>query len=123
MCGALRYLASHLIGTFRNSKRVKPHTITHITFGIPSLDELIGTIAEPGFRVPSEREHSATLSSSSSFCIIGPDGAGKSVLALHLVSTFAAAVRRVSDTSKVLYVSTDLTYGMADSIWQNFALS
>jgi KaiC len=66
-----------------------------------------------------------------SICLIGPSGTGKSIFGLHMASTYLADCLR-DDRDRddpdrrrlpaVLYVSTDLTYNMACLAWNNFAL-
>ncbi len=90
-----------------------------IRFGIPSLDQLLGQGPEApcaGFAVP-DRAESAT------FCLIGPDGTGKSVLALHLASWYIASLDGPRlDHCKVLFASTDLSQARALTAWRNFSL-
>jgi len=80
----------------------------NLLFGIPSLDALFEPVENRG------RSAIAT-----SLAILGPDGTGKSVLALHLVSTYAAHTKAYPC---ILYLSTDLRYDKAEKIWNNFAL-
>ncbi len=93
-----------------------------LAFGIPSLDELLGhpaardeafSSADFGF-VLGEREKSTSL------CLIGPDGTGKSVLALHLASQYAATT--LHGSTRILYASTDLSFTKAREIWTGFVL-
>ena len=97
-----------------------------LRFGIPSLDMLMGKAPEIAARKgidqlglwlpdPSGSNKSTT---STSLCLIGPDGSGKSVLALHLVSRYLAD----NKTASAIYVSTDLTSQKAEQMWANFAL-
>lgn len=66
----------------------------------------------------------------SSICLAGPDGTGKSVLSLHLAAHYLAdCLAECLDTNtplckdlKVFYISTDLTYKMALKGWTHFAL-
>src|SRR5947209_4591561 len=127
-----------------------------LRFGIKSLDQLIGTNkdgnhglnivkreaygsdANVGQARPGRADRS-TARITTSFCLIGPDGTGKSVLALHLAAQYMAdckvAVteadrearrqgRRRGDKGlpKVFYISTDLTHSMAQEMWGNFDL-
>ena len=76
-----------------------------------------------------------------SLCIAGTDGTGKSILALHLASRYAADCMRWSAASielrkpdtntvetdapaipKIIYISTDLTASRARSVWKSFRL-
>ena len=59
-----------------------------------------------------------------SVCIVGPNGTGKSIFGLHMASRYLADCI-IDDPDRlpaVLYVSTDLTYNMARRAWDNFAL-
>ena len=93
-----------------------------LSFGIPSLDELLGhppaldeSFASTDFGfVLGERDKSTSL------CLIGPDGTGKSVLALHLASQYAATASAA--TTRILYASTDLSFSKAREIWTGFVL-
>ncbi len=64
-----------------------------------------------------------------SVCIIGPTGTGKSIFALHMASTYLSDCQEEQklpgsniELPAVLYISTDLTYKMAHRAWTNFAL-
>jgi KaiC/GvpD/RAD55 family RecA-like ATPase len=96
----------------------------HLRFGIPSLDALFGDIEDKGIRLPAGGGDSTEpLHSSVSVCISGPDGTGKSILGLHLASRYAGDCARAEATGqKVLYISTDLKFGMASKVWTDFAL-
>src|ERR1041384_4344604 len=106
-----------------------------LRFGIQSLDRLIGTVDEGaglyGIDV-SEPEVSSgddILPITSSICLAGPDGTGKSVISLHLASQYLADCLEDCATGstyphlKVLYISTDLTYQMALKGWYHFGLN
>ncbi|MFO0847834.1 MAG: hypothetical protein U0871_04625 [Gemmataceae bacterium] len=60
-----------------------------------------------------------------SVCIVGPDGTGKSLLALHLVSDYWRRTwnRTNGERPKVLYASTDLSIDRADIVWRTFWLN
>ncbi len=63
-----------------------------------------------------------------SVCIIGPTGSGKSIFGLHMASRYLADCieeqkTKHVDLPAVLYLSTDLTYNMANRAWKNFALN
>jgi KaiC/GvpD/RAD55 family RecA-like ATPase len=82
-------------------------------FGIHTLDSLIcpdGTKSDPDSEI-----HPWTSA------IQGPDGCGKSILALHLASTYRAA--HPADEYSVIYISTDLSYHQALSQWTAFGLN
>lgn len=73
-----------------------------------------------------DKEKSA-VGATTSICLTGPDGTGKSVLALHIAARYMADCREEygADSNKlpkVLYISTDLTYSMAHTVWDNFDL-
>lgn len=103
-----------------------------LAFGIPSLDRMFGPIdpdPKPGNNDPRadlrgyplrpawENEHPE----GTTVCVIGPDGTGKSLLALHLVSDYA---RRTADQERprIIYASTDLSVERARAIWKSFWL-
>lgn len=112
-----------------------------LRFGIESLDKLIGSnngayglnIARRGEYGAEYKEESLTTS----VCLIGPDGTGKSVLALHLAARYMADCYKEREDFRarhtgpglatklphVLYISTDLTHSMAKTMWDNFDLS
>jgi KaiC/GvpD/RAD55 family RecA-like ATPase len=115
----------------------KPKTLR---FGIQSLDRLIGSTRD-GERIKygidlSPPELADRKSSdqrveqiSSSICLAGPDGTGKSVFSLHLASQYLADCLELSVDSadasprpQVIYISTDLTYSIALRIWNRFDL-
>jgi KaiC/GvpD/RAD55 family RecA-like ATPase len=83
-----------------------------IDFGIPEIDELLG-------RYPDEQSSgmSATEDETLSACIVGADGTGKSVLALHLASRYASRY-----TGPVVYFSEDLGFKRAVRVFDSFAL-
>jgi KaiC/GvpD/RAD55 family RecA-like ATPase len=105
----------------------------NLRFGIPSLDAiLVGR---------SEREALANArqigwggillsekSEGTSVCLIGPDGTGKSVFSMHLASQYLWDCRQTVSSGtgsipKVIYVSTDLRYEMAERMFAAFHLS
>ena len=86
--------------------------LCRLLFGIPSLDLLVNprdgyfdTGAEAGV-----------------VCIMGSDGVGKSILALHLASAFWAD-QRDGKRGAIFYVSTDLKYSQAHRTWRAFGLN
>ena len=101
-----------------------------IRFGIPSLDELMGIRqrgheqgAPASSRNPGDFGVHISKGSAASFCILGPDGTGKSLLAMHLASRYVADSYVDGDPSvRVLYISTDLRSKMAQDIWECFYL-
>jgi KaiC/GvpD/RAD55 family RecA-like ATPase len=102
-----------------------------LNFGIPSLDKLL--------EIPNVK--SKATFEATSMAILGPDGSGKSVLALHLASTYIAECIRylehphfkpkvpVTDAAgkltlpRIIYISSDLRFESAKKVWRNFDLS
>jgi hypothetical protein len=88
-------------------------------FGIHTLDSLFHGDSPSTRLVPLV---------STSCAIMGPDGCGKSLLAMHLASTYLAdsrhIVRRTSDLTLpvAIYASTDLSWEQAKASWTDFAL-
>ncbi len=109
-------------------KRADPgaHRKWVIRTGIPSIDGM--------FHI-SEHEATGTrggiglseLSTTTSIAIVGPQGTGKSVLAMHFASRYladchAAFAHDPPSMPKVCYVSTDMTYEFAEPMVRRFAL-
>lgn len=119
-----------------------------LPFGIPQLDELFGyhRLMADGDQLPP---YAHCLTTRTSLSIVGPDGTGKSVFALHLAATYAAIAsdlvkncsrggnkwilemlrRRAPKDStpcvalpRIVYVSSDLQFDAASRVWQNFCL-
>jgi KaiC/GvpD/RAD55 family RecA-like ATPase len=113
--------------------RAPAEGVVPLPFGIPALDELLG-YAGFGDKAKQDRQRddsTACLTSATSLAIVGQDGTGKSVFALHLASNYLANVayrdRAGFDLSKVryptvLYVSSDLSHAGAQKVWGNFGL-
>jgi KaiC/GvpD/RAD55 family RecA-like ATPase len=107
-----------------------------LRFGIPTLDELLGKpklqnaegcalkcgIGLAGGCATDPTGGQKKQIETASVCIIGSDGAGKSVLAMHLASQYRWDVRNECHV-RVIYASTDLTYARASISWGNFALN
>jgi KaiC/GvpD/RAD55 family RecA-like ATPase len=99
-----------------------------LKFGIPSLDELLNLAKEPDSVPSAEGESRRKERSVESYAIVGADGSGKSVLALHMASRYHADcwARTKNDdelrTPRILYVSSDLRFGSALKVWKNFSL-
>jgi len=101
--------------------------VKQIRFGIPTLDNLfLGNekrdLAPGGVVLPEVNGRTERTS----MCIVGPDGSGKSLFALHLASRYAADVavsmsRLQSPSPHVIFVSTDFSYARAQSAWDNSA--
>ena len=80
-------------------------------FGITDLEDLL------------EPDKSQKRNALSSGTIIGPDGSGKSILALHLASKYLLENKDNGKISPhVIYVSTDLSYDQARKTWKDFGL-
>ena len=116
-----------------------------LSFGIPTLDDLIdprrrtraGTVKTNGETSSSDTTQpdgatqtdgaSETKNPNWQMALVGPDGVGKSILALHLASHYLATQptpdRPNPTLPKVLYFSTDLSALQAQSTWRNFWLS
>lgn len=121
----------------------------YLAFGIPSLDRLLGTRegdpsggSRPGLNLtPQARDADDPGRGSApgaadglidaSVCIIGPDGTGKSIFALHLASEhwrkcaeWRAALPKADDhvAPKIIYASSDLSLSMARTMWTSFWL-
>jgi len=96
-----------------------------LRFGIPSLDELLDL---RGKSQPTATAAKLRVHPVESFAVVGADGSGKSVLALHMASRYHAdawalpALRDRPRTPRILYVSSDLRYGAALQVWENFRL-
>ena len=94
-----------------------------LRFGIASLDRLI----DPD-QAGSESKHSIAAKATWTAAIVGPDGCGKSILALHLASTYwhdlALTYGQETDQNppRVIYVSTDLSHEQASTQWKGFGL-
>lgn len=118
----------------------KPPTLR---FGIQSLDRLIGSVQKKGVTTrygidlspPTRPEGDTQLTSAdeqitSSVCLAGPDGTGKSVFSLHLASQYLADCLETTPEGvkgdlcpKILYISTDLAYTIALRVWNRFDLN
>jgi KaiC/GvpD/RAD55 family RecA-like ATPase len=108
-----------------------------LPFGIPQLDELFdskdilsrnwdakGEVKpEPG---QPTKPRPAFFSEPTSLAIVGQDGTGKSVFAMHLASTYFAVCQEAKIALDrrpfIFYVSSDLRYETATNVWENFAL-
>lgn len=86
-----------------------------LSFGYTCIDQLIDD-ANLGYGVVNEEQQVKPIVS----CIVGPDGVGKSILALSAASTYAASKCL---NARVVYASTDLNYDQASSTWEHFLLS
>jgi KaiC/GvpD/RAD55 family RecA-like ATPase len=112
-----------------------------LRFGIQSLDKLIGTIRPGVFGIDlldasglaegrGDKRGGKRRANTSSICLTGPDGTGKSIFSLHMAAHYLADClmalppeERDESCPKIFYISTDLTYKMAFKGWQHFGLS
>src|SRR4051812_19481695 len=95
-----------------------------LQFGIPSLDELLGTSrVDPKTRVKSRLERFGLHApmGGTTMSIIGPNGTGKSALAMHLASRYAADC--LPYFPRIIYISTDLSHEQAATTWSAFGLN
>jgi len=119
--------------------------VSPLPFGIPQLDQLLGyedlpkahddpTKPPPAGSEKTEERNDILdcLRENNSLAILGRDGTGKSVFALHLASMYHAlhfyALRanllpkELINPPLVVYISSDLRWKAAEKIWQNFFL-
>ena len=85
-------------------------------FDIPNLDNLIDQSRLGDSRNANELPP-WTLA------LVGPDGCGKSILALSLASSYLRRFSRDELGAKVVYLSTDLSIGKAKKLWTTFGLN
>lgn len=111
-----------------------------LRFGIHSLDHLLGVSSkQPDARTapfgiylsgqdekPAKDEVDDDKDAfTTSVCIVGPNGTGKSIFGLHMASRYLAdcrAAKAKEESPVVLYISTDFTFNMAAEVWRKFAL-
>ncbi|MFO0976941.1 MAG: ATPase domain-containing protein [Planctomycetaceae bacterium] len=130
-----------------------PHVVR---FGIPTLDRLLGVVRSDSegnerdtYGISVKPIADQNVVDTISLCVIGADGVGKSLLALHLASRYRSDATNIlkalaagkAKTSQVecgvcphvspapvgpnpfiVYASTDLSYGRALRTWESFAL-
>jgi KaiC/GvpD/RAD55 family RecA-like ATPase len=119
--------------------------ISPLPFGIPQLDQLLGyeDLPKPhedppkppspgGEKIEERNDILDCLRENNSLAIVGRDGTGKSVFALHLASMYHAlhfyGIREkllpddLISPPLVVYISSDLRWKAAEKIWQNFFL-
>ncbi len=106
-----------------SARRAEPGWV--IRTGIPAIDGM--------FRI-SDAEHGERrggiglrdLGTATSLCITGPQGTGKSLLAMHIATRYLADCRALQvpleATARVCYISTDMTFGVARPMLERFAL-
>lgn len=110
-----------------------------LPFGIPMLDELLGyngLECDP----PANRAEGigACLGSPTTLALVGQDGTGKSIYALHLAAMYqcvfewhnhlgggepAQGDAEAAERPVVLYLSSDFDYTLAGKAWRDFGLS
>lgn len=102
-----------------------------IRSGIPSLDSMFHptnwTAGDEGWPVDEYGISLESPSQTTSICIAGPDGTGKSVLAMHFASRYLADCHQYCSAYNLagpnaFYISTDLTEPKAKTMWSNFRL-
>jgi hypothetical protein len=86
-----------------------------LSFGLSGIDHLIDP-TRVGYGVENGKTRKIRPLAA---CIAGPDGVGKSILALSAASTYAAAN---CPNIRIVYASTDLNYDQALSTWNHFFL-
>jgi len=122
----------------RSSSSLPPYR-PRLSFGIRPLDDLIcranGVLpidlvndpyVDSSITNNDERHfegYSVSDKGSLTACICGPDGTGKSVLALHAISQYLSNSLNYTDEPPiVLYISTDLSSLHAKGAWNSFGL-
>jgi hypothetical protein len=105
-----------------------------IRFGIPSLDDLFGTSSishrslgialarEAGEDASKMRRTAPRSLEPTRVCILGREGSGKSILALHMTARYLADSLPVCKGTRAIYLSTDLTHAKALEVWKSFRL-
>lgn len=100
--------------------------IAPLPFGIPQLDQLLGY---PDLESVESKDTIGCMETTTSLAIVGQDGTGKSIFALHLASAYRAILRYVNHKGAgnhaspfVFYVSSDLGFNAANRVWENFYL-
>lgn len=104
---------------------------TILKFGIPGFDGLFNNshpeVSHQGRQILNPNFNDCGISipkdGTASICIIGPDGVGKSVFAMHLASRYCAENQKDEIRPSVFYISTDLNHEIANEMWKNFALN
>src|SRR5262245_54120412 len=93
---------------------------TPFAFGDYTLDTFISGIGD----VRPVPPNPATRPTPWTSCLVGPDGCGKSILALHLASHYRHLSSQFFPHSppSIIYVSTDLSHSQAESTWLRFGL-
>lgn len=86
-------------------------TKSSLSFGLACIDSLIH---------PWELQYKVGNGKPIVTCIAGPDGVGKSIIALTASSIYAA--RKDFKHRKVIYASTDLNIDQAETTWRDFGL-
>ena len=86
-------------------------TKSSLSFGLACIDSLID---------PTEMQYKVGDGKPIVTCIAGPDGVGKSIIALTASSIYAA--RPDFKDRKVIYASTDLNIDQAETTWDHFGL-
>jgi KaiC/GvpD/RAD55 family RecA-like ATPase len=102
-----------------------------IRSGIPSLDMMFHptnwTAGDEECPIDEYGISLDALDQTTSICVAGPDGTGKSVLAMHFASRYLSDCHQVCQTHQLsephaFYISTDLSLSKAQTMWNNFNL-
>jgi len=88
--------------------------MTALRFGIRALDGL--------FHKSNGSDDSLAASKNWTVAIMGPDGCGKSLLALHLAAEYWKNHSKPRQRPCIIYVSTDFSYEQARHAWSAFGL-
>lgn len=95
-----------------------------LQFGIPSLDGLFGAAGRDatGTRLcgMTAGTGDGRQFETTSICLAGPSGTGKSILALHLAAYYRA---QHGVLPRIIYASTDFSWAKANMVWTKFSLS
>lgn len=97
-----------------------------LRFGIPSMDRLVDPVGYTNYRQGDKcfgfhyEPNEAGKIQAVSCCLIGPEGTGKSVFAMHAAAHYLYIT---PPSKKVIYLSTDLNHQKANAIFRNFALN
>src|ERR1019366_5737505 len=104
----------------------------NIRSGIPSLDGMFRAASAPSSDGQLETSASGVslpgAGETTSICIAGPDGTGKSILAMHFASRYIADCHKYCSSTDLaqplaFYVSSDLSHEKAACMWESFRLN